>query len=50
VLHFHWAKSGEYVTHVTAMGRLDWNTSIAGHLLSVGQIDVTLKFFGSNLK
>ena len=26
--HFHWAKSGEYVTQVTAMGRSAWNTSI----------------------
>ena len=24
--HFHWAKSGEYVTQITAMGRLDWST------------------------
>ena len=25
--HFHCAKSGEYVTQVTVMGPLDWNTS-----------------------
>jgi hypothetical protein len=25
--HFHWAKSGEYITQVTAMGRLDWSIS-----------------------
>ena len=26
--HFHWAKSGEYVTQVSAIGRLAWNISI----------------------
>ena len=25
--HFHWAKSGEYITQVTAIGPLAWNTS-----------------------
>ena len=28
--HFHWAKSGEYVTQVTAVGPLVSNTWIAG--------------------
>ena len=26
--HFHWAKSGEYITQVTAIGPSAWNMSI----------------------